>query len=78
MFRLKVFPLHDVTIFELERSIIRKRQFHGSGTLTSLLIEGKKFQDSVVTKLKGFFVQPVKTGTVTWELLVAMFFFSIK
>ena len=23
---------------------------------------------------KGFFVQPAKTGTVTWEQLVAMFF----
>ena len=32
----------------------------------------KKFQNSVVAK--GFFVQPPKTGTVTWEQLVPMFF----
>ena len=32
----------------------------------------KKFQNSVVAK--GFFVQPAKTGTVTWEQLFAIFF----
>ena len=36
-----------------------------------LVIWGEKFQDSVVAK--GFFVQPAKTGTVTWEQLVVMF-----
>ena len=35
-------------------------------------LRGKKFQDSLVAK--GFLVQPTKTGTVTWEQLVAMFF----
>ena len=32
----------------------------------------EKFQDSVVSK--GFFVQAGKTGTVTWEQLIAMLF----
>ena len=39
---------------------------------SNLVIWGGKFQDSVVAK--GFFVQPAKTGTVSWEQLVAMFF----
>ena len=33
--------------------------------------EREKFQDSVVAK--GFFAQPAKTGTSTWEQLAAMF-----
>ena len=32
----------------------------------------EKFQDSVVAK--GLFCPPAKTGTVTWERLVATFF----
>ena len=33
---------------------------------------GEKFQDSVVQWPKGFFVQPAKTGTDTWEQLAAI------
>ena len=40
--------------------------------LSAGYLSEKKSQDSVVAN--GFFLQSAKTGTVTWEQLVAMFF----
>ena len=65
-----IFPDHEWVIPGSYMIVATMRQMMQLSCFDDLREESFK----IALWSKGFFVQPAKTGTVTWEQLVAMFF----
>ena len=58
----------------LASQVLSFPRFSKYRSVPQVLGDPRENRFKIVQWAKGFFAQPAKTGTVTWEQLVAMFF----